>query len=76
MNENQTKKTADLYKRDFSGKLELYCPRCGEELVPADVENFPRCPYCNEPLPADNRLEDFVIDPVVRNWAGKVQSIS
>ncbi len=64
-----------MYYRDFSGKLEMRCPGCGEELQAADVEIFPYCPFCNQALPRDSRLEDFILEPVIRHWIGKNQSL-
>ncbi len=49
------------------------CPQCGEELFPADLENFRRCPYCDHPFRGDDRLEDYVLSPVVRQWIGKTR---
>ena len=45
-----------------------FCPNCGEQIVPADIEMFPRCPYCNHLFPEGNQLEDFILKPVLKRW--------
>lgn len=45
-----------------------YCPGCGEILTPADLEMFPRCPYCNHLFQDDTQLEEFVLRPVLQRW--------
>ncbi len=64
-------KKQDYIIKNAGGRLELHCPRCGEELIAADVENFPRCPFCNQELIQDNMLEDFILDPVITTWVRK-----
>ena len=59
------------YTRNSSGRLELRCPQCHEELNPADVENYSCCPFCNALLPQDDDMEDFVLDPVISHWLRK-----
>ena len=44
------------------------CPQCREQLVPADLENFPRCPYCDHKFPNDENLEDFILKPALQRW--------
>lgn len=44
------------------------CPECREVLTPADLENFPRCPYCNHRFPNDSDLEDFILKPTLQRW--------
>jgi hypothetical protein len=46
----------------------LRCPHCGEYLYPADLETFALCCYCNGKIENNAELEDFVIDPMVRQW--------
>jgi len=48
------------------------CPSCGEEITPADLEIYPRCPYCNHLFPNDERLEDFLLRPVIQRWMSHV----
>ncbi len=57
-----------LYYHDPSGRIKLVCPRCGEELSPLDVENYPACPYCDLHFPEDAELESFILNPVIRSW--------
>ncbi len=60
-----------MYRRGPSGRMEAYCPACGEELQAVDVEIFPYCPFCNQALSRDSRMEDFILDPVIRHWIGQ-----
>lgn len=46
-----------------------FCPKCGEQILPADVEMFPVCPYCECRFPNGQELEDFVLKPVLSKWA-------
>lgn len=46
----------------------LRCPHCREYLYPADLETYCLCPYCNGRIENGAELEDFVIDPLVRQW--------
>ncbi len=46
----------------------LRCPHCGEYLQPADLETFSHCCYCNGKIENSPELEDFIIDPLVRQW--------
>jgi len=46
----------------------LVCPNCGEMLLPADVESFSSCPYCNAHLEFSSDLEDFILSPLVSQW--------
>ncbi len=64
-------RNSSLYQRNALGRLELRCPACRELLQPGDVENFQRCPYCDHLFQRDEKLEDFILDPVVRVWIGK-----
>lgn len=45
-----------------------FCPGCGEQLVPADLEMFPRCPYCNRQFQESPQLEEFILRPVLKRW--------
>ncbi len=51
----------------------LRCPRCGEMLQPMDIENVTRCPYCDAKLEDSPDLEDFAIDPLIRQWEGRMR---
>ena len=44
------------------------CPQCREQLTPADLENFPRCPYCDHRFPNGAELEDFILKPALQRW--------
>ncbi len=46
----------------------LVCPNCREELARADIESFPRCPFCDYPLGNSRELEDFILEPLVDSW--------
>ncbi|MBR7155900.1 MAG: hypothetical protein IKD22_03610 [Lentisphaeria bacterium] len=48
-----------------SGK---YCPQCNEVLTPADLEMFPRCPYCDHQFQDGPELEQFILRPVLNRW--------
>jgi uncharacterized protein (DUF983 family) len=56
-----------IEKSDNAGSR-LRCPHCGEYLVPADLETFSHCCYCNGKIENSPELEDFIIDPLVRQW--------
>jgi uncharacterized protein with PIN domain len=56
-----------IENREHSGSR-LRCPHCGEYLEPADLETFALCSYCNGKIENSPELEDFVIDPLVRQW--------
>lgn len=64
-------RNTSLYHRNALGRLELRCPACREMLQPGDVENFQRCPFCDHLFPGDEKLEDFILDPIIRTWVGK-----
>lgn len=49
-----------------------FCPECGETIYPADLENYPRCPYCNHLFPDGPQLEEFVLRPVLQRWMSHV----
>ncbi len=49
---------------------EITCPGCGEKLTPADLEVFAACPYCDFKFTRDAALDDFILSPVIRRWAG------
>ena len=46
----------------------LRCPECGEYIDPQDVETLTLCPYCGAKLKNGEEIEDFAIDPLVRQW--------
>ena len=50
------------------GSHYLICPGCGEHLRQMDIENFSRCPFCDQSLERNEQLEDFILEPVVENW--------
>ena len=53
---------------------QVFCPRCGERLAPADLEIFAACPYCDYVFTRDNNLEDFVLLPLITRWAGRAHN--
>lgn len=52
----------------------LVCPNCGETLLPADIESFSTCPYCNTKLEFSNDLEDFILSPLISHWIQAVRN--
>ena len=52
---------------DNSGKY-LLCPRCREKIYPADLEALAICPYCDLKIGTSDEIEDFAIEPTVRQW--------
>ena len=66
-------KTSNQLRPNVPAADQLICPGCGERLTPADVENFPACPYCDFAFRRDSRLEDFALLPVISRWeSGRV----
>lgn len=54
---------------DFDASvMEITCPGCGEKIVPADIEVYPRCPYCDYQFKTDGPFEDFILSPLLRRW--------
>ena len=51
-----------------NGGSRLRCPHCGEYLAPADLETFSHCCYCNGRIEPTAEIEDFIIEPLVRQW--------
>lgn len=47
----------------------MVCPGCWELLTRADVEGFGHCPYCDHRFEFDADMEDFLLQPLVREWA-------
>jgi hypothetical protein len=47
----------------------LVCPGCLEVLTREDIEGFGNCPYCEYHFELSPALEDFLLVPVVRQWA-------
>ncbi len=47
----------------------LVCPQCMEVLVREDIEGFGHCPYCDHLFEPDAEIEDFLLSPVVAQWA-------
>lgn len=52
----------------------LVCPNCGEMLLPADIESFSTCPYCNTKLEFSNDLEDFILSPLISQWIQTIRN--
>ncbi len=52
----------------FTGEGVVVCPGCGETLVPADVEAYASCPYCDYQFERDARFDDFIVSPLVKGW--------
>ena len=62
-------KRYEFKKIDEDGNIRmLICPNCGENISTVDIENYSVCPYCNQLLEQNEDLEDFAVDPLVRNW--------
>ena len=64
---NMSKKPLEFDNPNNTGRR-LRCPRCKEILYPEDLETFCLCPYCEAKIENGEELEDFVIDPVIRQW--------
>lgn len=61
---------------DPAGKPEsrcLICPKCGEMLIPVDIEEFSSCPYCNTHLTFSGDLENFILSPVINGWIREIE---
>lgn len=58
---------------DNAGKY-LICPKCREKLYPADLESLAICPYCDCKIGTSDEIEDFAIDPVVRQWMDRYKN--
>lgn len=58
----------DIAKKLVFDGDRVVCPECGEELTPADVETYARCPYCDCKIERDARFDDFVVSPLVSGW--------
>ncbi len=54
----------------------LICPKCSEMLVPADIESFSTCPFCNTHLEYSSDLEDFILAPLVAQWMGAANYVA
>lgn len=67
-------KTSNQLRPNVPAADQLICPGCGERLTPADVENFPACPYCDFAFRRDSRLEDFALLPVISRWENRVNT--
>lgn len=46
----------------------LICPKCLEVLSRDDIEGYGACPYCDHAFELDPDLEDFLLQPVVKQW--------
>lgn len=54
----------------------LLCPKCHELLHRSDIEEFSKCPYCDEVFPENNTsLEDFFLDPLAEEWIQQQQQL-
>ena len=40
-----------------------------------DIEGFGQCPYCDYRFELDNELEDFLLNPVVKQWVQQNRSV-
>jgi hypothetical protein len=49
-------------------RANILCPLCEEILTREDVEGYGRCPYCDHAFDLERDLEDFLLQPVVRQW--------
>ncbi len=56
------------FSLDDPKKRFLTCPKCGERLIPADVENYSRCPFCDYLFVHDDAWDDFILAPVISSW--------
>jgi len=56
-------------KTQFSAANHLICPQCLELLTRDDIEGFGRCPYCNHEFEFNPELEEFLLQPMIREWA-------
>ncbi|MBE6365457.1 MAG: hypothetical protein E7053_06865 [Lentisphaerae bacterium] len=45
-----------------------FCPQCEEQLSPADIEMFSRCPYCNCRFEESAAKEEFILRKLLKNW--------
>ncbi len=50
----------------------LECPNCKNKLSPFDIEEFMTCPYCAFAIEATPEVEEFILSPVVNEWAKRV----
>lgn len=62
--------------RTMSLERGLLCPECGEILQRADIEVFSKCPFCDHAFSIDTELEDFILAPLVNEWAKQQQDLS
>ncbi|MBR2364996.1 MAG: hypothetical protein IKA79_07330 [Lentisphaeria bacterium] len=62
--------------RTMSLERGLLCPECGELLHRSDIEAFTRCPFCDHSFSVDTELEDFILTPMVNEWAKQQQELS
>jgi acetyl-CoA carboxylase beta subunit len=46
----------------------LFCPKCLEMLTQQDLEGYGCCPYCNHQFDKSVELEDFLMQPIIRQW--------
>lgn len=62
-----------IYLKEYSqnSTIEAICPQCHEELNHADLEMFYACPFCGCPLADDDKLDRFIMTPVVQGWIQK-----
>ncbi|MDT8391651.1 MAG: hypothetical protein RRC34_14215 [Lentisphaeria bacterium] len=46
----------------------IVCPGCLEVLSRDDIEGFGACPYCDHVFELNADLEDFLLQPLVKQW--------
>lgn len=46
----------------------IVCPKCLEVLSRDDIEGFGACPYCDHAFELNADLEDFLLQPLVKQW--------
>lgn len=62
--------------RTMSMERGLLCPQCGELLHRNDIEVFTKCPFCDHAFSVDTELEDFILAPMVNEWAKQQQELA
>ncbi len=46
----------------------IHCPQCKNSLTILDIAQFLSCPYCNYKFSYDERVQDFIDQPLIRSW--------
>ena len=62
-------------QRTKPGADYMACPGCWELLTRSDIEGFGRCPYCDYPFELDAEMEDFLLQPLVREWTRQSNAV-